>query len=101
MLDPLKSLLSEVAGLSRDALHVHLGLLAMLGAMLIFRRPAGSPIPWLCVLALELLNEAMDLYWGRQGLRQGLIASAQDIINTMLWPTVILLLARYTRLLRR
>lgn len=102
MLNALKTDLVQVLGLSRDALHVHLGLLIMLLAMLVLRKSPASRVPWLCVLALELLNEVLDLlHWHGGELNLSALGGLKDIINTMLWPTVILLLARYTRVLRR
>lgn len=84
-------------GLERDALHVHGALLLYIVAMGVFRQSRRSRLPWLVVFAVELVNEAIDLlaiapYFNR------LIAEAtiKDIWNTMLWPTVLLLVGRYT-----
>jgi hypothetical protein len=102
VLNLLKTELSELVGLSKDALHVHLGLLVFLLAMVIFRRSAASLLPWTCVLVLQLANEAVDtLHWHQGVLDFDLGDSFKDIINTMLWPTLILLLARFTGLLKR
>jgi hypothetical protein len=100
LLEPIKTLLSEAVGLSKDALHLHLGLLVFLLAMVVFRRSAASLVPWLCVLALELGNELMDALHFHNGVYDFTIAGGlKDIVNTMLWPTILLLLARYTTLL--
>ena len=102
MLEPLKAFLSEAVGLSKDALHVHLGLMVFLLAMVVFRRSAASMVPWLCVLVLELVNEAFDVFhWNHGALDFSVAGGVKDIVNTMLWPTVILLLARYTTLLAK
>jgi hypothetical protein len=100
MLNPLKTDLSQLLNLSKDALHVHLGLLIMLLAVFILRKSPASIVPWLCVLTLELANEILDLSHGPHG-SLSLFGSLKDIVNTMLWPTVILVLARYTRVFRR
>jgi hypothetical protein len=100
MLNAFKTDLTQWLHLSRDALHVHLGLGIMLLAMVILRKSPASLVPWLCVLGLELVNEALDLLPWHHG-RTGLLGGLKDILNTMLWPTVILLLARYTDVLRR
>lgn len=97
MLDPLKTALSDLLHLSKDALHVHLGIGIYLVATLLLRRPLGSWLPWLIVLALELINEALDLahHLRRGGIEPaGLLDSVKDIINTMLWPTVLLIALR-------
>lgn len=101
MLNALKTDLTQLLDLSRDALHVHFGLLIMLVAMVVLRKSPASLVPWLCVLGLELANEALDLEHGHGGLRATVLSSLKDIVNTMAWPTVILLLARYTNVLRR
>ena len=45
MLNQLKTDLSEFIGLSKDALHVHLGLVVMLVAMAVFRKAPASIVP--------------------------------------------------------
>lgn len=90
MFNLFKTDLSDLIGLSKDALHIHLGLLAFFAAMLVFRRSPASIVPWLFVLALELVNEAFDLAHELE-----VLGSVKDIANTMLWPTVILLVARF------
>ena len=97
----IKLAIMSGTGLTRDALHIHLGLAAMVLAALLFRRSLRSLLPWFVALAACLLVEAADLRddiatYGY--LRWG--ASAHDLLNTMLWPTVLLLVARYTRLFR-
>ena len=81
--------------LSRDALHVHAGLAVFVLVALAFRRPLRSPLPWLAVLVVALLVEVVDLredlsFYGRY--RWG--ASAHDIVNTLAWPTLLMLLSR-------
>lgn len=98
MLNFLKTDLSDLIGLSKDALHVHLGLLIFLVAMVVFRRSAASWVPWLVVLALELVNEGLDiLHWNQGVLDFSVLGGIKDILNTMLWPTILMLLSRYTR----
>jgi hypothetical protein len=100
VLNSLKTDLSELVHLSKDALHIHLGLLVFLIAMVVFRRTAASLVPWLYVLALELVNEALDMvHWHRGVFDFSFGGSVKDIVNTMLWPTLLVLLARFTPLL--
>ncbi|HEY0625462.1 MAG TPA: hypothetical protein VGD10_01890 [Allosphingosinicella sp.] len=94
-----KTWIEQYSGLERDALHIHGALFLYILAMVLFRQSRRSRFPWLFVLGLELMNEAADLYqqastgepprWG---------ASLKDLWNTMLWPTVLLLIGRYTNL---
>lgn len=99
LLNPLKTELSEFFGVSKDALHVHLGLLAFVLAVVLLRKPLASVLPWLCVLALESLNEILDfLRW--HNLPDYFAGTLKDVLNTMVWPTVFLLSARFVTLRR-
>lgn len=92
----LKILIEAYTGLERDALHIHVALILYFLAMLVCRR---SRFPWIVVLLFELANEALDL--NRQhlnGMPLDWHESAKDLWNTMLWPTVLLLVGRYTDL---
>lgn len=103
MLEPFKTALSETLHLSKDALHVHLGLLIYLVAAGLTRRSLGSFVPWLILLVLEAINEGFDLL---HDLRHGglnarsLLPGLKDGVNTMFWPTVLLVAVRFG-LLRR
>lgn len=83
--------------LSKDALHIYVGLAVLLIAAVVLRKPLQSIVPWLLVLALAVIGELADMrddilslgYW-----RWG--ASVHDILNTLFWPSVLLLLARFS-----
>ncbi|MCM8731995.1 hypothetical protein ACFO8O_13600 [Hephaestia sp. GCM10023244] len=92
--------LSDATGLSPDALHVHVSILAMLTGAVLWRRRMDHPLPWLSVLVLEIANEALDLSTPIGG-ENSLHASMHDILNTMFLPTVILICLRFTRRWRR
>jgi hypothetical protein len=98
----LKELVEAYTGLERDALHIHAALFLYLLAMGVFRQGRHSRIPWLVVLAIELANEAYDI-WHNWGIDHALIFSTAglDLWNTMLWPTVLLLIGRYTNWFQR
>jgi hypothetical protein len=70
--------------------------------MALFRRGRASGLPWVLVLLLELANEAYDVRhnWV-DGADWALSSSAKDLWNTMLWPTVLLLIGRYTNWFQR
>lgn len=93
MLNTFKTELSELLHLSKDALHIHIGIGLYVIAMLAFRRGPGSWSPWLTVLSFGLLNEAIDLYHNGVSHPE-LFGSLKDMINTMIWPTVIVAFAR-------
>lgn len=95
----LKLFLEQYSGLEKDALHIHAALLLYLLAMAVFRQTRRSRVPWLVVLAVELANEAFDISHAYpQGGGLPWQDSLKDLWNTMLWPTVLLFIGRYTSL---
>jgi hypothetical protein len=104
MLEPLKSGLADFLHLSKDALHVHLGIALYLAAALLLRRPLGSGLPLLILFGFELVNEGFDLAHDADhgGIGIGsLAASAKDIVNTMFWPTLLTVAVRFGALRER
>ena len=97
----LKMDIVGLTGLSKDALHVYLGLVAWLLAAALLRRSITTLRPWLAVLVVAIGIECFDAFddWVDLG-HWRYRASLHDIVNTMFWPTVLALLARYTRLLK-
>lgn len=91
----IKTEFAAWTGLDRDALHVYAGLLGSIVAAAVMRRTLASPLPWLLVLLAEVGNEASDM------LHDGLIeqwevdGARHDLWNTMVAPTLLLLLARF------
>jgi len=97
-----KIALVQLLGLPKDALHIYVGLAIFLAAAALFRRPLGSWVPIAAVLAAALAGEAWDLIDTRAtGARPDYGRNWHDVWNTCFWPTVLFLLARYTRLLGR
>ncbi|MFN7941194.1 MAG: hypothetical protein U0X73_06320 [Thermoanaerobaculia bacterium] len=87
--------------LSKDAIHIYLGLAVFLAGVLLLRRPLRSFVPLLPVLGLAIAMEALDRHddliaYGHW--RVG--ASLHDIVNTCLWPAILVLLVRLTGLER-
>jgi len=91
-----KHWLVTASGLHMDGLHVHAGLLVQLAAALLLRRSLRSPGPWLVVLVAIIANEYYDLHYEIWPSRAEQWAeSAKDFWNTMLLPTLFMLIARY------
>ena len=89
-------------GLERDAVHVHVALLLYIAAMAVFRRDRRSPVPWLVVMAFAVVNEAVDFLFNLDmGSEAAFSRVVKDLWNTMLWPTVLLILGRYTSWFQR
>lgn len=93
----IKLAIVAATGLSKDALHIYVGLMVFLGGVFVTRRPIGSLLPWLMVLVVAIAGELVDMrddlvsigYWRW-------LASTHDIVNTLVWPSVLLGLARYS-----
>ena len=98
----IKLFLLQLTGLSRDALHVYAGMIVFLLSAALFKKKLLSHVPWLVVVAVACCMEALDArddmhlfgHW-----RVG--ESIHDIINTIIWPTVIFLICRFTALARK
>jgi hypothetical protein len=85
-------------GLHMDALHVHIGVLAQLLTAMVLRRSLASPVPWLLLLAAVGANEWFDLSyesWPGSERERQYEESIRDGWNTMLLPTLLLLLSRW------
>jgi hypothetical protein len=88
--------LEQASGLNMDALHVHAGIALQILFALILRRPLSSPWPWLGVAAAEAANEYYDLayeVWPDRAIQ--VAEGVRDLWNTLLIPTLLLLLSRY------
>ena len=80
----------------KDALHIYAALLIQLGAARLSCRSLGHLLPWLAVLGLELVSEVLDVARGGEPrlMAWQVVGAVHDIINTMILPTVLLLLCR-------
>lgn len=91
----LKLSIMHVSGLSRDALHVYVGLFVFFAACWWFRKHQRSLWPLLIVVLVACLGELLDM---RDDLRimagWRWQASLHDVLNTSFWPAFITLLIR-------
>lgn len=91
----IKLAIVSVTGLSKDALHIYVGLMVFFVAMCIFRRQGHRFMPLLTVFIMACCGEVLDMrddlhslgYWRWD-------ASLHDVINTLFWPFVIAVLMR-------
>ncbi|MCR5858285.1 hypothetical protein [Mesorhizobium sp. J428] len=90
----IKHVIEIALPFSHDALHVHAGLLIFLTALVLIRQPR---IAWTLCLGLAAWNEVVDLmapyntfaptdFWLRE--------AGPDLFNTMIWPTIILVIIK-------
>lgn len=87
--------LGHAAGIDMAAFHVLLGVPLQLAVALLLGLTVTRWTPWLAVLALEIVNEWSDLRiekWPDPGAQYG--NAINDILLTMLLPTLILAVAR-------
>lgn len=80
----------------KDALHIYAALVIQVAAAKLSRRSLGDLFPWLMVLGVGLINEYVDLIRGGEPriMPWQIVGGIHDLINTMILPTVLLLLCR-------
>jgi hypothetical protein len=93
--EAIKAAVQAWTGLERDALHIYAALLIQIGAAALLRRTLASPWPWLIVLAFALGNEWLDMNRDLLIERWEKEAALHDLWNTMLAPTLLLLVVRF------
>ncbi len=85
-----KLVVVSILGLSKDALHMHIGLLVFVAVSYIVRKRFRAAVPLLAVLAAACLGEIFD---ARDDIASLGIwrwrSSLYDISNTMFWPVVL------------
>jgi hypothetical protein len=91
----LKAVASDL-GVEKDALHVYAAFFIQVGVAFALKRSLADWGPWLAVLGALLVNEYLDIFHGAEIEVHAwqLWGSCHDIINTMVLPTVLLLLSR-------
>jgi diacylglycerol kinase len=90
----VKLFVEHALGISMDALHVLVGFILFLLSARLLKTSLASPLPWLTLLILELLNEAYDLHvelWPNLSSQLG--EGAKDILLTMAMPTLLMIVA--------
>ena len=87
-----KQTLAELFGATEDLLHLHAGLIIFFASALLFRRRMRSRVPIALVYVFAFANELIDLASPDPGASR--FEPAVDILNTAVWPTLLILLAR-------
>jgi signal transduction histidine kinase len=91
----IKEVIAVWTDLERDALHIYAALLVQVAAALVLRRRLSHWLPWAAVLAFAIGNEWLDTYRDDLVEQWELDASLHDLWNTMLLPSLLLLLVRF------
>jgi len=89
--------LVKLTSLSKDALHIYVGMALFLITRWLLRKSRHQWIAWVVVLAAAVGGEVLDI-WGdvAKGLHPRWDASLHDLVNTTFWPTVIALMLKWT-----
>lgn len=92
-----KLIILSILEISKDAVHIHIGLLVFFAGVVLWRK--GSFDAW-CLIPVVIVASVMELldlrddYTHQGNIRMAaLTASVHDLLNTMLWPVVIVVLA--------
>jgi hypothetical protein len=94
--------LQDLVGLSKDALHIYVGLAVFLLALALLRAPLRDWRPVAAVFAVALTGEVWDLIeWTTRGRPVQWPNHWHDLWNTCFWPLVLFALARWTEVLKR
>lgn len=94
----IKNWLELSTGLDRDSLHIYAGVAVHLAVAVIFRRSLANPIPWLFVVIVALANEYHDysrIPVTMNASQETYDEAVRDIWNTLLLPSVLLVVARF------
>lgn len=85
-----KTFVTESTHIQRDALHIHLGIGIFLVMALLLRGQRRFFHAWLVLVVITLAGEAFDTI-GRlsDGQNFYLPGFVKDLVNTLLWPTVL------------
>lgn len=95
--EALKFFLITLTGLAKDALHIYVALAIFLGSCLIFGWKTRQWRPWLLALFAAILGEVWDIQGNLEKAQElKLWGNWHDLWNTMLVPTVLVLLSRYS-----
>jgi hypothetical protein len=92
----------EITGLSRDAIHIYVGLFVFFSVVVALRKGRVEAIALIPVALVASLMEVTDLYDNYRTLNSiGWGNSLHDVVNTAFWPVTIVLLAKFTRAFRQ
>lgn len=91
----LKPVLLEFFGLTKDAIHIHVGFFSLVLVLLVTKKKLSSwkiLIPGFCLSLLMEIHDLRDDYVYGVALHLG--ASLHDLVNTNLIPIVLVLMAK-------
>ena len=102
VLQQAKLFVMEVTHLAKDALHIYVGLGVMFAVAILLRKSLKDWQPIAAVLLAAVAGEVWDVIdTFAHGGTPRFDANGKDVWNTMFWPTILFLLARFTKVLKR
>lgn len=97
-----KLIILSILEISKDAIHIHIGLIVFFAAVVLWRKgsfEARCLIPVVIVASLMEMLDLRDDYRSLDRLRMAAVtASIYDLLNTLFWPVIIVVLARMRKL---
>jgi hypothetical protein len=85
----------NVLPLSKDAVHIYIGLIVLFGAVVLWKRGRILPVCLIPVIAVACGMEVLDLIDDTRSFGYPRwSASIHDIVNTTFWPILICLLVK-------
>lgn len=97
----MKHEIIQFASLSKDALHIYVGMGVFLIGSALAQKGLRSLFAILAVVCVAALGELLD---ARDDIRMHghwrVMASLHDFVNTVFWPLMLWLLARYSRVMK-
>lgn len=102
VLQSAKLFLVEATDLSKDALHIYIGLAVMLLVVIVLRKPLRDWRPLAAVAFAAIAGELWDVIdtFSHGGTPHWSL-NWKDVWNTMFWPVILFGLARFTHVLKR
>lgn len=95
MYQDFKLTILSLTGLSRDAIHIYIGLFAFFSFIAFFQKGRIEPTALLPVILIALGMETIDMADSYNALSTlNWKDSAHDLLNTIFWPATIVLLAK-------
>jgi hypothetical protein len=91
-----KLFVEHLTTICHDTLHLVAGLLIWLASAIVFKRPLSAWLPLFIVLALAMVNEAVDLWvelWPSPGMQLG--EGTKDVAMTIAVPLSLFLALRF------
>lgn len=94
----VKLVVLDVLNLSKDATHIHIGLVVFLATVILWRRGRLDHLSLIPVLLVAGAMEYLDLHDDMRSLgHMRWSASIHDLVNTTFWPVLAVISSKWLR----